>query len=238
MASPVPSRPLGPVVPNHQPAPVPSSTTLRGEHITLTRLLPSHAASLFPLLSGAANAPLWDYMFAGPFSSDDADVFASHIATCSASHDPLYFAIVSNTSQKPVGMISLMRIDAANRVLEVGNIMYAPPLQRTPGASEVMYLLGRHVFEELEYRRWEWKCHACNAPSRRAAARYGFVHEGVFRKHMVIKGRSRDTWWASMVDEEWEVAKKGFEAWLDQRNFNDEGRQKKTLEECRSEGSR
>jgi RimJ/RimL family protein N-acetyltransferase len=119
-----------------------------------------------------------------------------------------------------------MRIEPAHRVIEVGSILFTPRLQRTVGATETMYLMARHVFEDLGYRRYEWKCNALNAPSRRAAVRLGFTFEGVFRQHMIIKGRNRDTAWFSMLDSEWPQRKAAFERWLDPSNFNAEGRQK------------
>src|SRR5258707_9384482 len=122
-----------------------------------------------------------------------------------------------------------MEIRPAMRVMEVGNIVYGPPLQRTPLATEVQYLLARHVFEALGYRRYEWKCNALNAPSRRAAARLGFSYEGLFRSHMIVKGRSRDTAWFSMLDAEWQARKAAFERWLAPENFDADGRQRESL---------
>lgn len=126
-----------------------------------------------------------------------------------------------------------MNMNLPNRVIEVGSILYAPALQRTPAATEVQYLLARYVFETLGFRRYEWKCNDLNGPSKRAAGRLGFVYEGLFRRHMVLKGRSRDTAWFSVVDEEWEGVKRGFEGWLDEGNFDGEGRQRRRLEEFR-----
>jgi len=228
-----PTRPIGPLVPNYTPGETPTPTTLSGTHVTLAPLHPSHAPALFPLLSGLTNAPLWDYMFAGPFASTSYAAFLSHITTCSNSQDPLYFVILCNTTHQPLGLISYLRIDPPNRVLEIGNITFAPTLQRTTGATEAIYLLLRHTFEVLQYRRCEWKCNALNEASKRAAARLGFVHEGVFRKHMVVKGRSRDTWWASMLaEEDWERGgvRRGFEVWLGEGNFDGVGRQRRGLE--------
>jgi RimJ/RimL family protein N-acetyltransferase len=122
-----------------------------------------------------------------------------------------------------------MRIEPAHRVIEVGGILFTPRLQRTVGATEAMYLMARHVFEDLGYRRYEWKCNALNAPSRRAALRLGFTFEGVFRQHMIVKGRNRDTAWFSMLDSEWPQRKAAFERWLDPSNFNAEGRQQVSL---------
>jgi RimJ/RimL family protein N-acetyltransferase len=114
-------------------------------------------------------------------------------------------------------------------VIEVGNIMLSPALQRTTAATEAMYLMARHVFDDLGYRRYEWKCNALNLPSRRAAERLGFTFEGIFRQHMVIKGQSRDSAWYSMLDSEWPARKRAFEAWLDPSNFDAEGRQRRSL---------
>jgi RimJ/RimL family protein N-acetyltransferase len=123
-----------------------------------------------------------------------------------------------------------MRIDAPNGVIEVGNVMFSPSLQRTAAATETMYLMAKYIFEDLGYRRYEWKCNALNLPSRRAAERLGFTYEGVFRQHMIIKGKNRDTAWFSMLDSEWPNCKQAFEAWLATENFDAEGRQKRTLQ--------
>ena len=122
-----------------------------------------------------------------------------------------------------------MEIRPAMRVIEVGNIVYGPALQRTPLATEAQYLLARHVFEELGYRRYEWKCNALNAPSRRAALRLGFTFEGIFCQHMIVKGRNRDTAWFAMLDQEWPARKQAFEAWLSPENFTSDGRQRTSL---------
>jgi RimJ/RimL family protein N-acetyltransferase len=126
-------------------------------------------------------------------------------------------------------MAALMRIEPEHPVIEVGSILYTPALQRTRGATETMYLLARHVFEELGYRRYEWKCNALNEASRRAALRLGLTFEGIFRQHMIVKGRRRDTAWFSMLDCEWPVRKAGFERWLDPSNFDANGQQKSSL---------
>jgi RimJ/RimL family protein N-acetyltransferase len=130
----------------------------------------------------------------------------------------------------------LMEIRPAQRVIEVGNIFYGGDLQRTPLATEAQYLLARHVFETLGYRRYEWKCNALNAPSRRAALRFGFTFEGVFRQHMIVKGRSRDTAWYAMLDSEWPARKRVFERWLAPDNFDTAGRQKVSLSSLNAEG--
>ena len=141
----------------------------------------------------------------------------------------VFLAIVPKSSGRAEGYASYMRMDPANGVIEVGNILMAPLLQKTTAATEAMYLMARHVFEDLGYRRYEWKCNANNAPSRRAALRYGFMFEGVFRHHMIVKERNRDTAWFSMLDSEWPARKAAFEAWLDPANFDPEGQQRHSL---------
>lgn len=155
------------------------------------------------------------------------------VATKSRSEDPLFFSIVHNETKTPVGWASLMRIDTKNRGIEVGNILFSPSLQRTRAATEAMYALAKYVFEELGYRRYEWKCDNFNTPSQRAARRLGFSFEGVFRQHMIYKNRTRDTAWFSMIDSEWPMIRRGFEAWLDDANFDQEGKQLHRLEELR-----
>ncbi|HWE48552.1 MAG TPA: GNAT family protein [Bryobacteraceae bacterium] len=173
------------------------------------------------------NDDLWRYMPYGPFEIREA--FDTHLRKCEASPDPLFHAIVDRLSGRAVGISTLMRIDPANRVIEVGGIVFTPALQKTRGATEAMYLLARYVFDELGYRRYEWKCHALNAASRRAALRFGFSFEGIFRQHMIVKGENRDTVWFSMLDSEWPARKAAFERWLDPLNFDDAGMQKTPL---------
>ncbi len=174
-----------------------------------------------------AHESLWLYMPDGPFLERQA--FDENMRSREASEDPLFYAIVDRHTGVAVGRAALMRIDPGNRVIEVGNIMYSPALQRTRGATEAMYLLARYVFEDLGYRRYEWKCNALNEPSRRAALRLGFSFEGIFRQHMIVKGRNRDTAWYSMLDSEWPARKHEFERWLDDANFDSQGVQKTPL---------
>jgi RimJ/RimL family protein N-acetyltransferase len=157
------------------------------------------------------------------------------LAAKAISKDPLFFAILDNTSLDNTGLdnttgeaqghASFMRIEPKHRVIEVGGIMFGPSLQRTRGATEAMYLMAKLAFEELGYRRYEWKCNALNEPSRQAALRLGFTFEGIFRQHMIIKGVNRDTAWFSMLDSEWPARKAAFERWLDPANFDSAGRQ-------------
>jgi RimJ/RimL family protein N-acetyltransferase len=163
----------------------------------------------------------------GPFA--DFAAFELQLRRKAASEDPLFFAIVDKADGSAKGYASYLRIEPAHRCIEVGNILYSPALQHTPGGTEAMYLMARHVFEELGYRRYEWKCNALNERSRRAALRFGFQFEGIFRQHMIVKGRNRDTAWFSMLDCEWPERKRGFEQWLSPTNFDEAGRQKISL---------
>jgi RimJ/RimL family protein N-acetyltransferase len=151
-----------------------------------------------------------------------------------ASPDPLYFTVIETASGKIAGRQSIMRIDAPNGVGEIGDIHWGPLIQQKPATTEALYLFARYLFDDLHYRRFEWKCNNLNEPSKRAALRYGFVFEGIFRKHMIVKGQNRDTAWYAMTDDDWKAAKPAFEAWLDPGNFDADGRQKKRLEELRS----
>ncbi len=222
---------------NLSPGPPPERVTLRGSYVTITPLDPAlHGDSLWAGTGGASNAALWDYMPDGPFSERAA--FDERLRARATSPDPMFFAIVENASSDATGHASLMRIDTKNRVIEVGGIMYSPRLQRTPGGTEAMYLLARYVFDDLGYRRYEWKCNALNAASRAAALRYGFTFEGIFRQHQIVKGRNRDTAWFSMLDSEWPARKQAFERWLDPANFNRNGRQRTPLARCaKSDGA-
>jgi len=168
----------------------------------------------------------------GPFHS--SETLKAMIATHSESTDPLFYAITSNESSKPVGYASLMRIDVANRVIEVGSIMYSLALKQSTAATEAMYLLAKYVFESLGYRRYEWKCNNHNEASKRAAERLGFTFEGIFRQHMIVKGENRDTAWYSMLDFEWPAIKRALELWLDPSNFDVSGRQLRRLEDLRA----
>ncbi len=162
----------------------------------------------------------------GPFADEAA--FRDWLASRPALEDPYSYAII-DAGGRAVGIATLMEIRPAAGVIEVGNIVYTPLLQRTPLGTEAQYLLAKYAFEDLGYRRYEWKCNALNAPSRRAAARYGFTFEGIFRQHMIIKGRNRDTAWFSIIDSEWPGRKAAFERWLDPANFDKDGRQKQGL---------
>jgi RimJ/RimL family protein N-acetyltransferase len=170
---------------------------------------------------------VWTWLGDGPYSREED--LATALVAKETGAAARFFAILPASSSVAAGYASLMRMDPANGVIEVGNVMFSPALQRTQAATETMYLMARYVFDELGYRRYEWKCNALNLPSRRAAERLGFTFEGIFRQHMVIKGQNRDTAWFSMLDSEWLARKAAFETWLAPENFDAEGRQKKPL---------
>jgi RimJ/RimL family protein N-acetyltransferase len=206
------------------PAPRPQPTVLAGRVVTLRPFdRAGQAEALYQATHGAEKEGQWRYMSEGPFAGRaDFDVAFDRNA---GSTDPLFFAIVDNATGVAVGQASYLRIEPRHRVIEVGNIIFTPALQRSSGATEAMYLMARHIFEDLGYRRYEWKCNALNQPSWRAALRLGFVFEGIFRQHMIIKGRNRDTAWFSMLDSEWPVRRANFEQWLAPSNFGPEGKQ-------------
>ena len=209
------------------PAERPQAVTLTGRYGTVERLDPArHAPSLWEAVRG--HDEIWTYMAYGPFA--DAAAFSDWVAARVELADPYYFAIVV-PSGRAVGLATLMSIRPEMRVVEVGNILLSPSLQRTPLATEAEYLLARYAFDTLRYRRYEWKCDALNAASRRAAQRFGFTFEGIFRDHMIIKGRSRDTAWFAMLEAEWRARKAAFEAWLAPGNFGADGTQKMKLGE-------
>jgi len=208
-----------------KPVPLPPRSPVYGRTVMLEPLdAELHAADLWGAVDG--HDEIWQYLFDGPYASEAE--FTRDIAEKQSATDRIFYAIISGEIGAAAGYASFMRIDPAHGVIEVGNILLSPALQRTTAATEAMYLMARHVFE-LGYRRYEWKCNAENLPSRRAAERLGFTFEGVFRQHMVIKGRNRDTAWFSMLDREWPARKAAFEAWLDRANFTPDGIQRHPL---------
>jgi RimJ/RimL family protein N-acetyltransferase len=212
-----------------KPAAAPSAVTLRGRRVTLEPLNAArHGAALWEVVEG--HDELWTWLFDGPYASEGE--LKRAIEEKQAARGFVFLAIVPGATGKAAGWASLMRPEPEHGVVEVGNILFSPALQRTPEATEAMYLMATHVFEHLGYRRYEWKCNAENLPSRRAAERLGFTFEGIFRQHMVVKGRNRDTAWFSMLDKEWPARKRAFEQWLAAGNFDGEGRQRKALGSC------
>jgi RimJ/RimL family protein N-acetyltransferase len=226
-------QPIGFPLPGWTERQRPPRTSITGRYCTVEALDPErHAAQLFEANSDDRDGRNWTYLPYGPFATLAA--YHEWGETVSHADDPLFYAIMDNASGAAVGVASLMRIDPKPGVIEVGGINYSPRLQRQPAATEAMYLLMRRVFDELGYRRYEWKCDSLNAPSRAAAARLGFQYEGLFRQATVYKGRNRDTAWFSILDREWPALRDAFEAWLDAANFGAEGRQRKSLASFRS----
>jgi RimJ/RimL family protein N-acetyltransferase len=217
-------QPIGAPV-DTKPAALPGPVTLQGRYCRVEKLAPGHAADLWVALKD--HDAVWTYMPSyGPFAG--AVAFHDWVAARAALKDPYSYAIVDERG-RAAGVFALMVIRPDHRVIEVGHVVYSPALQRTPLATEAQYLLARYVFETLGYRRYEWKCDALNAASRMAALRYGFSFEGIFRQHMVSKGRNRDTAWLAMLDSEWPARKANFERWLAPDNFGADGRQKTSL---------
>jgi RimJ/RimL family protein N-acetyltransferase len=213
----------------------PARTTLPGRHVRLVPLDAAlHAADLFEGVRG--HDEVWTYLFDGPFP--ELTSFKERLESMAKPDDPLFFAIVDCRLGRTVGNASYMRIEPSHRVIEVGSILFTPALQRTPGSTEAMYLMAKHAFDDLGYRRYEWKCNSLNAPSRRAALRLGFKFEGIFRKHMIIKGRNRDTAWYSMTDDEWPSRKIAFEKWLNPSNFDANGHQLRSLSEFQNDSGK
>lgn len=220
-------QPIGAPVPQWTGcAPIPH-TPMHGRACDVVPLNPTHAQALHVAFSQDKTGTLWTYMPTGPFQSQ-AD-YAAWIDEACESKDPLFFAVIDKTSNQPVGVTSFLRIQPENGVAEVGYITFSPALQRTPMATEAMYLMMKRALGELGYRRYEWKCDALNAPSRTAATRLGFQYDGLFQQALVYKGRNRDTAWYSVLDQDWPRVEAAFKAWLDPANFDAAGQQRTSL---------
>jgi RimJ/RimL family protein N-acetyltransferase len=219
-------QPVGEPVPDWAPPPSPSRVTIAGQYCALVPLDSSaHARPLWTAYALDASQSNWTYLAHGPYAGFDE--FASWVTDAASTRDPLFFAIVHPT-HGAAGVAAYLRIAPQMGTIEVGHINLSPLLQRTPAATEAMYLMMRHAFE-LGYRRYEWKCDALNAPSRAAAERLGFTFEGIFRQALVYKERNRDTAWYSIIDKEWPALRSAFEQWLAPGNFNTDGRQRTRL---------
>jgi RimJ/RimL family protein N-acetyltransferase len=219
-------QPIGAPLSMRFPRPQPPRTAMEGQHCRLVPLTTEHAPGLFTAFATAEDARHWTYLPAEPFITlADAHRFAE---SAQSSDDPLYFTVLDAAGQ-PVGWASYLRIDPQNGVIEVGWINFSPLLQQTIASTEAMFLMMARAFDELGYRRYEWKCDALNAPSRRAARRLGFTYEGTFRQAIHYKGRNRDTAWFSVIDSEWPALKQEFRRWLAPANFDKDGRQKTPL---------
>jgi RimJ/RimL family protein N-acetyltransferase len=224
--------PIGDMV-DATPAERPDAVRLSGRFCRIEKLdLVRHAESLW--LAVKDHDALWTYMGYGPFP--DEATFLRWVEERTVMLDPLSYAVVDLQRDRAVGIVALMEIRPAMGVIEMGNIVYSPLLQRRPAATEAQYLIARYVFDDLRYRRYEWKCNALNAPSRLAAQRLGFTYEGTFRQHVIVKGRNRDTAWFSMLDTEWPARCAAFERWLAPENFDAQGRQMQSLSALHAAG--
>ena len=224
------TKPLGPIVDPLPKGAKPDRRILFGRSVRLEPLSAAkHGADLHASFADSDSEGLiWTYMGYGPFA--DAGAFDAWLKEREAARDPWFYACIARDTGLACGMGAFMRCDAANGVIEIGHIWLSPALQRTRAATETIFLMMQHGFEDLGVRRLEWKCDALNAASRRAAERFGFAFEGVFRQHMIIKGRNRDTAWFAMLDHEWPAARRCFAAWLEDGNFDAAGRQTTPLQ--------
>jgi len=221
-------QPVGRALPGWQGAAVPPRTPMEGRICRVEPLDPgAHLDDLYGAYSDDRDGTIWTYMADGPFNSKES--FKDWLAPASRRDDPLYYAIIDKSTGKAVGVAAYMRIKPVVGVIEVGSIIYSPRLQRTPLATEVMYLMMARVFDKLGYRRYEWKCDSLNAASRKAAERLGFSFDGIFEQAIVYKGRNRDTAWYSILDRDWPALKRAYVGWLDPENFDEHGIQKRPL---------
>ena len=218
-------------VPDPDPRERPLHEELVGRYVTLEPLnAERHAAELFVAGSGdPQRTRIWDYLPYGPFTSEEQ--LRKHLAAQEASTDPLFFALRPKATGKAAGVASLMRIDEKNGVIEIGHIWLGPGLQQSVAATEALFLMIDEPMTQLAYRRMEWKCNAANAGSRAAAVRLGFLYEGTFYQHIIVKGHNRDTAWFSILDHEWPALRANFQAWLAPENFDENGRQRQSLGE-------
>ena len=221
-------QPIGDPVPGFEGARRPDLATLEGRFCRLEKLDPQqHSQGLFEALSADEAGALWTYLPESPAA--DLTALTEWVMRVSGKTDPAFYALIERSTGRCLGRAAYMRIAPEAGSIEVGSILYSPRLQRTPMATEAMFLMMQHAFETLGYRRYEWKCDALNEPSRRAAERLGFSYEGIFRQALVYKGRNRDTAWYSIIDGDWPAIRKGYQAWFDPANFDQRGRQKQSL---------
>ncbi len=210
--------------------PRPARTAMEGRYARLEPLdAARHGDGLFEASMAEGADGRFRYLFETPASRPD---FGAWLEKAAMGADPMFWAVIDKRTGRPEGRQALMRIDAAHGVIEIGSILWGPAISRSRIATEALHLFAATAFDALGYRRFEWKCNNLNEPSKRAAIRFGFTFEGIFRQHMVAKGQNRDTAWFAMTDAEWPALKARFEAWLDPENFNENGRQRRRLEDC------
>ena len=222
------NQPIGEVVPNWMPRKFPSDMHYVGNYTIVTRLSHTHTKDLYNVYKDS-HPSNWTYLFDEP--PHNYESFEQSLIEKIEDSAHIFYAVLNKETNKALGMYSLMRIDQANGVIEVGNINFSDTLKRTTMSTEAHYLLAKYVFEELQYRRYEWKCDSLNAPSIKTAKRLGFKYEGTFRNAVIYKNRSRNTSWFSMLIEEWPLHKQAFEQWLQEKNFDGNGVQIQKLEE-------
>lgn len=222
---------MSPDLESWTPRQLPTTGPLTGRFVSVVPTDPVRDAAALFAATSAGDPRLWDYLPYGPFAEEAT--FAAWLRTHVDEPRLLPRTIVDNETGLPVGNASFMWIDQDHGELEIGHIFFSPGLQRTRSATEAIYLMIRHAFDDLGYRRLVWKCDANNARSIRAAERFGYRHEGIWRQHRIVKGRNRDTAWFSIIDRDWPDVKAAFEAWLDDVNFNAEGLQVRSLVEMR-----
>jgi len=221
-------QPIGDALDDWTPPPFPEKTPLAGRFTRLEPFdAPHHARDLYAANS-TDDGRMWTYLPYGPFAN--LEDYEGWVDRQAAARDPSFYAIVDFASAAATGVAAYLRIDPPNGAVEIGHLAFSPRLQRTPAATEAMYLMMKNAFD-LGYRRYEWKCDAFNYPSRAAAQRLGFSYEGLFRQAVVVKGRNRDTAWFSVLDSEWPALREAFEAWLAPANFDAAGRQRRSLSE-------
>jgi RimJ/RimL family protein N-acetyltransferase len=214
-----------------RPADRPRREPLAGRYVDVVPIdAKRHGDDLYAAATGPGTETMWTYLTIGPWTERAS--LDAWLAQAERSEDPFVYALVDKTAGKALGVATYLRIEPAHRVIEVGGLWFTPQLQRTRASTEAMYLMAKNAFEVLRYRRYEWKCNSYNEPSRRAALRLGFTYEGLFRQHMIARGRNRDTAWFSMLDGEWPERKAAFERWLAPENFDAAGRQRTRLEAC------
>lgn len=219
---------------NWRPRGKPQRTVLEGRTVRLEPLdAQRHGEGLFAASSVPDAGERFRWLAETP--PEDLQSFRPWLEKAQASEDPLYFAVIDKATGKVAGRQTLMRIDNANGVIEIGNIYWGPQMAGRTAATEAQFLFMAHAFDALGFRRYEWKCNDRNAPSKTAAARFGFRFEGVFRQHMIVKGENRDTAWYSVIDKDWPALRRAYEAWLDPANFDAAGRQKRRLEDFRAQ---
>jgi RimJ/RimL family protein N-acetyltransferase len=226
-------QPIGEAVNDWSTRERPARIVIEGKHCRLEPVdVERHLDDLFEAYSAADDGRDWTYLFSEPFT--DIDVFKRYLTQVAASPDPLHYTVIDTARNKAVGTLALMRIEPVHGVIEVGSVTFSPLLKQTRISTEAQYLLMRYAFDDLKYRRYEWKCDSLNAPSRKTAQRLGFEFEGIFRQAIVYKGRNRDTAWYAIIDRDWPRIKQAFERWLSDDNFDADGKQRASLATLRS----